>query len=334
LKRTIAGKNDYVKDLQAEVDAAVNFHTQDQDEIERLKQSVAELQATKTQLMRDRERLSLQRTHTRLRISSVDQNSARSSGATLIQESSPPLTNPSDERALAEMPPILPMPTESPNNDNTRNISSNDNTRNNSIQETPKRHLRSESAPVQQDLMSNDVPPPELRGMKRRSLGLKDLMKKMVKMDMKSDDVTPRTSISKEEDIPEVQPMRGASSKDKNAHVRPSTAGPNMVTQDQFYTPPSTPTPQSARPSSLRRLTPRYYAEQEAAKKEAKPQAAQTPSRPQTATGNASATKADAGSASKRFSWGTSRPQTATGDVDVNKPDTGSASKRFDWSAK
>jgi hypothetical protein len=323
LKRTIAGKNDYVKDLQAEVDAAVSFHTQDQDEIERLKQSVAELQATKTQLMRDHERLAIQRT--RLRISSVDQNSARSSGATLIQESSPPLTNPSDEAAPAEMVPIMPMPTDSPRNENSRN---------NSIQETPKRHLRSESVPIQQNLMSNDIPPPELREFKRRSSGFKDFVKKMVKKDTKADAVPSPTPSIKEEDTPEVQPIRDApSAKDKNAHARPSTAAPNMATQDQFYTPPSTPTPQSARPASFRRLTSRYYTEQEAAKTETRPQTAQTPSRPQTATGEVKADKTDGGSASKRFSWGSSRPQTATGDANANKADGGSASKRFSWGA-
>jgi hypothetical protein len=328
LKRTIAGKNDYVKDLQAEVDAAVSFHTQDQDEIERLKQSVAELQATKTQLMRDRERLAIQRT--RLRISSFDQNSARSSGATLIQESSPPLTNPSDEvapAAPAEMVPIMPMPTDSP-----RNVD--ENSRNNSIQETPKRHLRSESVPIEQNLMSNDVPRPELRDFKRRSSGFKDFVKKMVKKDTKADSVPSPTPSIKEDDTPQVQPIRGAPlGKDKNAHARPSTAAPNMATQDEFYTPPSTPTPQSARPASFRRLTSRYYAESEAAKAETRPQTAQTPLRPQTATEEVKSDKADGGSASKRFSWGSSRPQTAVGDANTTKTEVGSASKRFSWGA-
>jgi hypothetical protein len=289
LKKTIAGKNDYVKDLQAEVDAAVSFHTQDQDEIERLKESVKELKATKAQLMRDHERLAVQRT--RLRISSVEHTSARSSGATLIQELSPPLTNPSDELPPPELAPIMPVPTDSP--------------RQNSIQETPKRHIRSESAPVRTNLMSNEVPPPELRGYKRRSLGLKDFVKKMVKKDGKAEVEPPKTASGKEEDAEELPPSRAPlSTKDKNTQIRPATAAPKVANQDPFYTAPTVPVPHNMRPANVRRHTPRYYAEQEA-KNETRPQTAQTETRPQTATAEMKASKSDAATKSiHRLSWG------------------------------
>jgi hypothetical protein len=237
--------------------------------------------------MHDHERLAIQRT--RLRISSVEHTSARSSGATLIQESSPPLTNPSDELPPPELIPIIPIPTESP--------------RNNSIQETPKRHLRSESAPVRWNLMSNDIPPPELRGHKRRSLGLKDFVKKMVKKDSKADVEPPKTASSKEEDTEEL-PLRRAvlSTKDKSDYIRPATAAPKVANQDPFYTTPSVPVPHNSRPANIRRHTPRYYAEQEAEDK-ARPQTAKAETRPQTAT----ASRGDGvAKSSHRLSWGAS----------------------------
>jgi hypothetical protein len=276
LRQTIAGKNDYVKDLRAEVDAAVSFHTQDQDEIERLKQSLAELQATKAQLMRDHENLAVQRT--RLRLSSVERTSARSSGATLIQELSPQLTRPSDEPAQIEATPQLPLPS--------------DDSRNNSIQATPKRHVRSESTPNRWSLMSNDVPPPELRGFRRRSLGLKDLMKKMVKKDPKAD--------AEPEPVSDEKPKSRAAlaPRDKNASLRPNTAAPKMVSADPF-TDSSVPLPAGMRPAKAKQAnvnknTQRYYATQDSKDKE----------RPQTATGEMKANKDETGRPASRLSWG------------------------------
>jgi hypothetical protein len=231
--------------------------------------------------MRDHERLAIQRT--RLRISSIEHTSARSSGATLIQELSPPLKKPS-----VESPPIedlAPAPVIS------------DNARNNSIQETPKRHIRSESTPNRLGLMSNEVPPPELRGFRRRSLGLKDLMKKMVKKDAKADAVTEGSMPTKDEEAPDSLPVRAALSiKDKNALVRPTTAAPKMASQDPFYTPPTAPMPQNIRPANVRRHTPRYYATADAT----------VEIRPQTAAGEVKASKDDTTISTKRRSWGAS----------------------------
>lgn len=281
LKKTIAGKDDYVKDLQAEVDAAVSFHTQDQDEIERLKQVVTELQATKDQLMRDHEQLSVQRN--RLCIPSVEHASARSSGTTLIQEVSPPLTKPVIEPPIIEALP--PMP------------DSSDDMRANSIQETPKRHLRSESTPNRWHLMSNDIPPPELRGFRRRSLGLKDLMKKMVGKETKVEDVTEPNQAKEEEETADLPSSRDAlSAKDKNASIRPATAAPKVSDQDPFYTPQALPAPQSIRSANVRRHTPRYYAAQDASKDK----------RPQTAAADVKASKDDTSVSTKRRSWGAS----------------------------
>ncbi|KAH4932380.1 hypothetical protein HBI79_101160 [Parastagonospora nodorum] len=260
LKAIIAGKNDYVKDLQAEVDAAVSFHTQDQDEIERLKQNLAELQATKEHLMRDHERAAIQRP--RIRVASAEHNSARSSGVTLIQEASPPLPKTSSEVPAVEALPSIPI--------------FNDATRNGSIQTTPKRHLRSESTPNRWHLMSNAAPPPELRGARRRSLGLKDFMKRMVKKDEK-ENADPEAEQTKEQDAIEAPKQRPAlASRNFNASVRPQTAAPTglKTMADPFVDVPSVPVPNGFRTANVRVSTPpRYYPAQEA-KEEPRPQTA------------------------------------------------------------
>ncbi|KAH8723568.1 hypothetical protein GQ44DRAFT_685066 [Phaeosphaeriaceae sp. PMI808] len=261
MKKTIAGKDCYVKDLQAEVDAAVSFHTQDQDEIERLKKIVNELQATKDQLMLDRERIALQRP--RLRISSTERTSARSSGATLTQGLSPPLTSPSNEP-----PPTEPLPTPPPAVD-----ASND-----SIKQTPNRR----------SLISNDAPPPEPRALKRRSLGFRDLVKKIVKKDTKSDPVL-ETAQTDGTEVIERPRSKAAVLATTNPEpiIRPNTAAPEVGGQTPFNSDPPVLIQQAVRPPTARSQTPRYYAEQ-AQNEEERPKTAVT-----------SATSAN------RRSWGT-----------------------------
>jgi hypothetical protein len=277
LKKTLAGKTILVKDLQAEIDAAVSFHTQDQDEIERLQQSLAELQVTKNQLMRDHERLAISRT--RMQLPSINHASARWSGTTLTQDLSPSLPNPLGEHpVMADLPTISDLPDEQ---------------RNNSIQETPKRHKRSESTPNRFRLMTTEAPPPELRSGRRRSLGVRDFMKKMVKKDSKLDPpfelMNPKIVETPAE--PAVRPALFA--KDKNAPIRPATAVAKPTHQGSLYTASEIPTT-AQRPVPVRRQTPRYYTSPEA-KSEA---------RPQTAASDAKASKDDMGISSKRLSWG------------------------------
>jgi hypothetical protein len=295
LKNTLIGKNDYVKDLLAEVDAAVAFHTQDQDEIERLKQNMAELQATKDHLMRDHEHLAIQRTRTgtRQRVSSRERASARSSDATLITELSPPLPRSTEEAPQVEALPPVPAIT--------------DNERPSSIQETPKRHIRSESTPNRWSLMSNTAPPPELRGVRRRSLGLKDFMKKMVNREEKTNtttDAAPRKSEDKprkSEDKTTAEPPKprtALSAKDKNTSIRPATAAPlsktdEAIMHDPFFT---GPLPAPVRPANVRRHTPRYYAGQDDVKEQKQEE------RPQTAMG--SKDDSNVSKSLSRRSWG------------------------------
>ncbi|KAF2024020.1 hypothetical protein EK21DRAFT_79667 [Setomelanomma holmii] len=279
LKRSIAGKDDYVKDLKAEVDAAVSFHTQDQDEIERLKQSIAELQATKEQLMRDHERLASQRA--RQRVTIADRASARSSGATLMQESSPSLTRPSDETAPIEaLPPVRAAATPHMRND--------------SIQETPKRHVRSGSTPSRLNLISNDAPPSELRGLKRRSLGVKDMIRRFVKKDAEQDPVTPSTP--QDNKLNTVKGKAALSTKDKNALLRPSTAAPTAKSsiQRSMQSPRSIDVFEAVRPPDERPQTPRYYARG----------TAKDQGRPNTAAGDLKAAVDEIGRPASRRSWG------------------------------
>jgi hypothetical protein len=283
LKKTIAGKIDYVAELKAEVDAAVSFHTQDQDEIERLKQLVAELQTTKEQLMRDHERLASQRT--RQRMTTADRASARSSGVTLIQELSPSLTRPSDDTSPIEALPPMPMHVASQ-------------ARTSSIQKTPKRHMRSRSTPDRLNLTSNDAPASELRGLRRRSLGLKDMMKRIVKKDTKPDAVNTSTPVPTEIQLKSVSGKAALSTKDKNAILRPSTAGPTAKSLEHqaVHSPRSVEVLDAVRPQAERRHTPRYYAADAAKENE--------PERPSTAAADLKAGQDVNSQPTSRRSWG------------------------------
>lgn len=255
LKRTISGKDHYIKDLQSEIDAAINFHTQDQDEIEALKQKISELQATKEQLMHDHERLAIQRT--RQRVSPIDYTSARSSGATLITELSPQLTT----RPVEASTPV----------ENVSRMPDSEPERNNSIQSTPKRHIRSESAPNRVNLISTDIPPAELRHSRRKSLGLRGFVRKIVRKDesfsIAKDEgkenappvhVNKREPTEKAESKNEKRPVLGA--KDHNTILRrPQTASPalSLSLSSKIATNETTP---PVRPGIQRTSTPRYYA--------------------------------------------------------------------------
>ncbi|KAL6153802.1 hypothetical protein ACJBU6_07106 [Exserohilum turcicum] len=263
LKKSLANKDLYVKEIQGELDAAATFHTQDQDEIERLKQSISELQATKYQLMLDRERLVTNRPrHRVISTERTDRTSARSSGATLIQELSAASNTPSENNA----PPTTAQSVTVPE-------------REGSIQQTPVRHLRSKSSHKAElnrwSLMSQNLPPPELREYKetrRKSSGFKEVMQKMVGGNKKEESII----------------RRALTPKDKNARTRPSTAASNVavkpVRQTSANKVATSPVPQNVRAPKAMRKRPtnqRYYAEQEASDQEN-----QVPERPHTMGAN------------------------------------------------
>ncbi|XP_014555186.1 hypothetical protein COCVIDRAFT_17223 [Bipolaris victoriae FI3] len=279
-RKTIADKDQHIKEIQGELDAAASFHTQDQDEIERLKQSIAELQATKYQLMLDRERLVTHRPRQRvLSAERTERTSARSSGATLIQEMSPPSTTPSEENTSTPVPQEVEVQE-----------------REGSIQQTPVRHVRGKrsvkSINTRWNLMSQDLPPPELRaakGTRSKSASFKDVMQKMV--GSKTQDSVIRRVL-----VP----------KDKNATPRPSTSAsikPSKPIERSSTTPPATsPVPQNlgvaAKPkrASLTQQQ-RYYAAHDATIMEI-PAASV---RPYTAN------EAEGQRPKSRYSWGATR---------------------------
>jgi hypothetical protein len=163
--------------------------------------------------------------------------------------------------------------------------------------------------------MSHDVPPAELRelkGNRRRSLGLKVMMQKMVK---KNQD-TGHTSTDAATIVPDSVPKRGESKlrrvlapKDKNLSIRPSTAASTIASKpvgvEPVLTPKTSPLPAAVRPPNPRRnspATPRYYAtaqgttgqEAQAAEKEKE----KGSERPQSAMGGEPARP------KSRLSWG------------------------------
>lgn len=283
LQDAIAEKDIYARDLKGEVDAAVSFHTLDQDEIQRLKQSVSELQATKEQLMLNHEHFVSRRT--RERVQSAERPSARSSGATLIHETSPRLTRLSDEPACVEALPRMPQATEY-----TAKIS-----------DTRKHHTCDadipKSNPNRWTLRSNDVLPSETQEVKaarRKSLGLRDMMRKMVRKDEEHYPTTGTTAAT-EVKVKELDrsKMRNALARmDTNSVSRPQTAtsmvAAKSITRKPVQGPSAIALDESVRPLESIGSTTRYYAAQPSKETE----------RPGTATGG------EETRSSNRRSWG------------------------------
>jgi hypothetical protein len=235
LHNTLSEKSQQAKDLKEEVAAAVSFHTQDQDEIERLKRTIADLEATKGQLMLDHERLAAHRTRQRVISSDRQAYSARSSDATLTQES-PPLQRAPQEPAEA----LSPVPEAERSNSG-------------SIQTTPRRHIRSSSTPKaipnRWSLMSSKAPPAELRHRRGGSQGIKDFVKKTFGKD---DDMGPNREPSL---IQRVLHPRGDPSMD--IHKRRTAFHAAASKFETVMTPESSPVPERVRPR--RKSPPRYY---------------------------------------------------------------------------
>ncbi|KAF1926708.1 uncharacterized protein M421DRAFT_205278 [Didymella exigua CBS 183.55] len=166
LRLTLAGKDRQLEALRADVEVAVKKSELAHDEIEQLRQSVADLETARERLMQDHERLAAQRS--RQRVSSAEFTSARTSGATLINEHSPPqrLTSPDDAPPV----PVIPM-LGSPVLSSVEQ------------RDTSRGHRRHQSDSQRHSLASNDSVA-EMRNAKRRSgLGLRDMVKRLVKKD-------------------------------------------------------------------------------------------------------------------------------------------------------
>ncbi|KAJ4289852.1 hypothetical protein N0V90_011184 [Kalmusia sp. IMI 367209] len=210
LKKAAAEKDAKVDELTKQKE---NSTAELKEENERLKQEVKELETTKHQLMLDHERLALHRARTRT-TSAEHHTSARSSGATLITD--PPTIIPSD--------PIPPIPISTSNEDDPPfparpiSIAPLTPTTSTSIQGTPERHIRQPTL-NRLSMISNDVPPAELRHKRHKSLTLKGLMRKITR----KDDLDEQERATLEESP---RPKTALMPKDKNALMRPKTAAP------------------------------------------------------------------------------------------------------------
>jgi hypothetical protein len=106
LRSVLYGKDRELEAMRADMATAMKKYDAVREEIERLRQSVVDLESAKEGLMQDHERLAAQRS--RQRVASVEFMSARTSGATLINENSPPtrLTLPDDVPPVPSLPPL------------------------------------------------------------------------------------------------------------------------------------------------------------------------------------------------------------------------------------
>lgn len=201
LQKAAEEKDAKVDKLSKAQEEASLAQTKLQEENESLKQNVKDLESTKEQLMLDHERLARHRA--RNRTTSAEHASARSSGATLITEPVnpalpiPPL--PSEEEAPLPARPVSIAPETS-----------------NSIQGTPERHLRRDPQ-NRLSMISNDLPPDELRHSRRRSLTLKGLMRKITRRD--EEEIQTKV-------VESPRPKTALMPKDKNSLMRPKTAAP------------------------------------------------------------------------------------------------------------
>ncbi|KAF2789121.1 hypothetical protein K505DRAFT_365900 [Melanomma pulvis-pyrius CBS 109.77] len=235
LKKKGAAKDSQLNDLAKAKDEALHSHAQLQEESEQLKKTIKDLEATKEQLMLDHERLAQHRS--RQRTTSAEHTSARSSDATLI-------TDPNIQ-ALLNLDEPLP----------TRPVTLVDES---SIQTTPPSAYRSDTNHI--SMISNDIPPVELRTTRRKSLTLKGLMRKITKKDPEAENKPSNSKDAKEQ----TRPKTALAPKDKNTLMRPKTAAaPVSKTEGPKEKAREAPRPQTAAPAKDVQTPTRYYAAQE-----------------------------------------------------------------------
>jgi hypothetical protein len=218
LKSAATKKENELQSLQKETEAAARSQSQLQEEVDGLKRSVTQLESTKEQLMLDHERLAQHRARQRTSTGTADHTSARSSGATLI-------TEPVHVYTDAE----TPLPTRPATIATDFSVHSTPET--NTAVDTPVTPTPIDRKPNANrfSLITNDVPPPELRSSRRRSLNLKGLMRKMTgKETGDKEKARPMTgykeSKKEKEREKEQRPKTALAPKDKNAPLRPQTS--------------------------------------------------------------------------------------------------------------
>jgi hypothetical protein len=218
LKATVIAKESQVATLKAAMDTERNGRTALKSELERVKESVVELETTKKQLMLDHERLA--RLRSRNREVSKDMESSRFSGATLIMDPSNPVQHTTTawaSRAELELP--VPVPPAVVADESTILT----------IDETPVEASTPDPAPapVSAESKASKIPDriphsPTLipftdnRRSRRKSLTLKGFMRRMAGKEAKE---------GKSDKFKDDKKDAGAlAPKDKNASIRPRTS--------------------------------------------------------------------------------------------------------------
>lgn len=257
LKKTIADKDAKFEELSKAQEISMSAHIKLQEENARLIQSVKELESTKDQLMLDHERLARQRTRNRT-TSGPGDASARSS-ATLVTEPTNTVNTftpiPSEEELLLPPRPVSVVPDQPSSIQGTperfvrREISnrepsdrepSNHESANReplnrgSSNHAPSNRAPSNRAPSHRDpshrrsstrlnMISNDVPPTELRHKRPKSLTLKGLMRKIVGKD---NNEAEKSEKEDRKTVESARPRTAMLPKDKTNVSRPKTATP------------------------------------------------------------------------------------------------------------
>ncbi|KAJ4310898.1 hypothetical protein N0V94_008218 [Neodidymelliopsis sp. IMI 364377] len=212
LKMVLAEKDRQLHLLRKDTEEATRRSERVREELERLRQSVRDLESAKANLMQDHERLAAQRS--RQRVSSAEYMSARTSGATLINEHSPPprLTRLSDDAPPVPVAPVLGSPI----------LGSTQ------VRDTSRRHSRKPSDTQRHSTISNDVPPPDMGHAKRKSgLGLRDMVKRIVKKDSSIE------SVLRSPTITESHWGNTSTQTIDNTNSKPATAVPSKLARDR-----------------------------------------------------------------------------------------------------
>jgi hypothetical protein len=167
LKTILSEKTTQLEALQKEQKREKRKSLGNKEEIERLRRTVADLESTKEQLLLDQARFASQQSAER--VPSADLTSARCSGTTLVTDQSPAQT------PAVELVPPMPLLSFSA----VQPIS---------LEEVPPKQIRkvksTASSANRNSVVSDNEGSPDVKQARRRSLNLRDLMKRMVKKEM------------------------------------------------------------------------------------------------------------------------------------------------------
>jgi hypothetical protein len=167
LKTDLFEKTSQLEALQKEQKREKRKSLGNKEEIERLRRTVADLESTKEQLLLDQARFASQQSPER--VPSADLTSARCSGTTLVTDQSPAQT------PGVEIVPPMPLLSFSA----VQPIS---------LEEVPPKQIRkvksTASSANRNSVLSDSEGLPDVKQARRRSLNLRDLMKRMVKKEM------------------------------------------------------------------------------------------------------------------------------------------------------